>query len=1060
MVHAIGSAYGYKDILLNTSDVQQASALAISLLKDRLMVLASYEPVIKKDWMSIHKIIRDIVSITASGNQEWHSLLDASLHAAWDGLVRQQQQFNGGNHSSHSAAQVYGSIVCRLLHMALQMSFNEKLNAIRDTLVHFLNTHVFDPELSEMPMQRIVFSLHTVTDDADKDGGLYDKEHHLSFPEPLRGSDNDDKNDDNYASPSSLLVASGLPQYVVALCQQLALEKNDGKEKECSLQCSLLNVLLPCPLEWGFIQKAMDAEYHKGTQRSQYNKGESVWYWHSAKGEWEHAEILAVDSTVSPPSYTVLLSTGSRETEASRLRSGSSSGLLIDRYTTAAAAAPPYSHEMRCHVLPMRSEYEERRALMHVLRSRPLSADQEHQQQHIEERMVDEINAVCIKLAVAYCDESMFECTGDNNDWSRVFSFLDRCSAFAIDELLKIIKDISCDIVSLADDIVGTRLDGGVDAALSFFRNLNRRGVLASTVKGTRVLETLHKSFEAALWQFEERFAKVLHDAMYVYSSILTNIAPCSKTLPLTEWHAAQAAFCLHVLQTLLLYGALVSLISDTLPTGNAAKILSSSKRDGSHHIAVWNDIACVARATLAHADLAFLHGVVDAIDRTLHSCFSSHQSLLPFSCDCVDMLLALILTPHPHTTVKQTAYTVLLSHPLLMQSLSMYGDELSDKSGMNAADCDTGYEGALDKAEEAEDECYALMEMGVRYQLSAVVTNSGHDMALVGWSILLAHLLDMPSESSCRQMLVQCIKDCTGNVVSDILDTVAGKLTLQDRERADKKKNRNIVGPSSDLDALVINSEDTSSSQFAQNMMYLFNQGVGISAESIDHFLEEDHTSQQGTMQQTVHASLLFAAMLRTLPVPCRLWFTNIRDRSMSMAIEKFTARGISGGLLTAEFDAVERLASSDRDSSFTIRAKPTEREVIASLEIEEGHMIELVVKLPEAMPLRAAEAQCKKSVGINEARLRTWLLSITSFIRNRNDATAGAIRMWKKNIEKEFEGQENCLICFSIIHPSTGQIPKSACRTCRQRFHGACLYKWFHSSGKSNCPHCQSPW
>lgn len=24
---------------------------------------------------------------------------------------------------------------------------------------------------------------------------------------------------------------------------------------------------------------------------------------------------------------------------------------------------------------------------------------------------------------------------------------------------------------------------------------------------------------------------------------------------------------------------------------------------------------------------------------------------------------------------------------------------------------------------------------------------------------------------------------------------------------------------------------------------------------------------------------------------------------------------------------------------------------------------------------------------------------------------------------------------------------------------FHGGCLYKWFKSSGKSNCPHCQSP-
>ncbi len=53
---------------------------------------------------------------------------------------------------------------------------------------------------------------------------------------------------------------------------------------------------------------------------------------------------------------------------------------------------------------------------------------------------------------------------------------------------------------------------------------------------------------------------------------------------------------------------------------------------------------------------------------------------------------------------------------------------------------------------------------------------------------------------------------------------------------------------------------------------------------------------------------------------------------------------------------------------------------------------------------------------------------------------------------------GQEECLICYSIIQPTSGQLPRLGCRTCRKRFHGGCLYKWFKSSGKSNCPHCQS--
>ena len=87
-------------------------------------------------------------------------------------------------------------------------------------------------------------------------------------------------------------------------------------------------------------------------------------------------------------------------------------------------------------------------------------------------------------------------------------------------------------------------------------------------------------------------------------------------------------------------------------------------------------------------------------------------------------------------------------------------------------------------------------------------------------------------------------------------------------------------------------------------------------------------------------------------------------------------------------------------------------------------------------------------------------WMLSIAAFLRNANGPAAGAVRQWKRNVEREFEGQEECLICVSIVHPSTGQLPRLACRTCRKRFHGACLYKWFASSGKSTCVHCQAPW
>ena len=86
----------------------------------------------------------------------------------------------------------------------------------------------------------------------------------------------------------------------------------------------------------------------------------------------------------------------------------------------------------------------------------------------------------------------------------------------------------------------------------------------------------------------------------------------------------------------------------------------------------------------------------------------------------------------------------------------------------------------------------------------------------------------------------------------------------------------------------------------------------------------------------------------------------------------------------------------------------------------------------------------------------LRKWLLSMRAFLR---DGTIDdAIRLWHQNVEKQFEGVEECPICYMIVHASTGHLPKQECKTCHNKFHAACLYKWFNSSQKSNCPLCQS--
>lgn len=76
---------------------------------------------------------------------------------------------------------------------------------------------------------------------------------------------------------------------------------------------------------------------------------------------------------------------------------------------------------------------------------------------------------------------------------------------------------------------------------------------------------------------------------------------------------------------------------------------------------------------------------------------------------------------------------------------------------------------------------------------------------------------------------------------------------------------------------------------------------------------------------------------------------------------------------------------------------------------------------------------------------------------LQNENDSIMNVLILWKANIDKQFEGLEECAICYYVIH-ATGELPKMACRTCKHKFHSPCIQKWLQSSNKSECPLCKS--
>ena len=57
------------------------------------------------------------------------------------------------------------------------------------------------------------------------------------------------------------------------------------------------------------------------------------------------------------------------------------------------------------------------------------------------------------------------------------------------------------------------------------------------------------------------------------------------------------------------------------------------------------------------------------------------------------------------------------------------------------------------------------------------------------------------------------------------------------------------------------------------------------------------------------------------------------------------------------------------------------------------------------------------------------------------QNGSIWDGLEHWKCNLDKRFEGVEECYICFSVVHSSNLEIPRQSCSKCKKKFHSTCL-------------------
>ncbi|KAM9437421.1 E3 ubiquitin-protein ligase listerin isoform 1-T1 [Salvelinus alpinus] len=241
------------------------------------------------------------------------------------------------------------------------------------------------------------------------------------------------------------------------------------------------------------------------------------------------------------------------------------------------------------------------------------------------------------------------------------------------------------------------------------------------------------------------------------------------------------------------------------------------------------------------------------------------------------------------------------------------------------------------------------------------------------------------------------------------------------------------------------------------ENPAYVGQGAEPVSKETKTFFTESlslDVNKSSGIQYELSHlACCVYYSAVQDLPAMVRLWWTS-QEKRVSHTVDKFTGRYVSPVLSAQEISSVH--ASTQTFDSMTVKARSAAREVIATYSVDDI-FIELVIQLPQNYPLGSITVESGRRVGVAVQQWRNWMLQLSTYLTHQNGSIMEGLVLWKNNVDKRFEGVEDCMICFSVIHGSNYSLPKKACRTCKKKFHSACLYKWFTSSNKSTCPLCR---
>lgn len=218
----------------------------------------------------------------------------------------------------------------------------------------------------------------------------------------------------------------------------------------------------------------------------------------------------------------------------------------------------------------------------------------------------------------------------------------------------------------------------------------------------------------------------------------------------------------------------------------------------------------------------------------------------------------------------------------------------------------------------------------------------------------------------------------------------------------------------------------------------------------------ELSESDDQSLQWLSIHVYYL---LLMYVPHLVKDWYLEQKNR-IKLPLETWTQKYMSPLIISSSLAAVEDWSSAQRaelsEEDRPVQTKVTLTEVVASIPIDpESPAICLSVSLPPAYPLEPPSVKSRTRVGVSENKWESWLRTFSVIIFSQG--IVEGLVAFRRNVMGALKGQSECAICYSIIGTDM-QTPSKKCQTCKNWFHGSCLFRWFRSSNSSSCPLCRN--